>query len=78
MWRGKYGSRTSASVNFTIQFLYMLRLWQYPFDDRNCAMCNNVHTAATNASNLQKHQKFVCLSDSLRKQSTIGTQGVIK
>lgn len=26
----------------------------------------------------QKHQKFVCLSDSLRKQSTIGTQGAIE
>lgn len=34
--------------------------------------------AATNVSNSQKHQQFVCLSDSLRKQSTIGTQGDIK
>lgn len=38
----------------------------------------NVHTVATNVSNLQKHHQFVCLSDSLRKQSTIGTQGDIK
>lgn len=37
-----------------------------------------LHTAATNASNMQKHQQFVCLSDSLRKQSTIGTQGAIE
>lgn len=37
-----------------------------------------LHTAATNASNLQKHQQFVCLSDLLRKQSTIGTQGAIE
>lgn len=36
-----------------------------------------LHTAATNASNLQKHPKLVLLFDSLRKQSTIGTQGAI-
>ena len=36
-----------------------------------------LHTAATNASNLQKHHQFVYLSNSLRKQSTIGTQGAI-
>ena len=36
-----------------------------------------LRTAATNMSNLQKHYQFVCLSDSLRKQSTIGTQGAI-
>ena len=36
-----------------------------------------LHTAVTNASNLQKHYQFVCLSDSLRKQSTIGPQGAI-
>lgn len=37
-----------------------------------------LRTAATNASNLQKHHQFVCLSDSLRKQSTIGAQGAIE
>lgn len=41
-------------------------------------ICKSVRMAATNASNLQKHQQFVCLSDSLRKQSTIGTQGAIE
>lgn len=41
-------------------------------------ICQRSHTAATNASNLQKHHQFVCLSDSLGKQSTIGTQGDIK
>ena len=37
-----------------------------------------LHTAATNASNLQKYYQFVLLVDSLRKQSIIGTQGDIK
>ena len=36
-----------------------------------------LHTAATNVSNLQKHYQFVYLSNSLRKQLTIGTQGAI-
>lgn len=36
-----------------------------------------LHTMATNASNLQKHPQVVLLFDSLRKQSTIGTQGAI-
>lgn len=37
-----------------------------------------LRTAATNASNLQKHPQLALLSDSLRKQSTIGIQGAIK
>lgn len=37
-----------------------------------------LHTAATNASNLQKHHQLVLLFNSLKKQSTIGTQGAIE
>ena len=36
-----------------------------------------LYTAATNVSNLQKHHQLVLLFDSLRKQSTIGTQCAI-
>lgn len=35
-------------------------------------------STVTNASNLQKHHQLVLLFNSLRKQSTIGTQGAIK
>ena len=43
-------------------------------------MHNNkrLRTAATNASILQKHHQFDLLSDSPRKQSTIGIQGAIE
>lgn len=37
-----------------------------------------LRTAATNVSNLQKHQHLVCLHDLLRKQSTIGIQGAVE
>ena len=51
--------------SYTCSFLWLLT-------------CKSVRIAASNASNLQKHQQFVCLSDSLRKQSTIGIQGAIE
>ena len=41
-------------------------------------ICKSVRIAATNVSNLQKHHQLVLLFNSLKKQSTIGTQGDIK